>query len=190
MTPPGTPPAVGGAGDPPPVTIRVTVKSPFNTSVVDFATEFPAATATVGDLKRRIEEQHEGNPPAATQRIIHAGALLRDDAALLKDVLKSADLSVPQVFHMVGASPTTTPARSRSEGVRRSPEERMRPPPVDAATPPSPPPPPLAGAQPRGRFHQGAATPTPTPPPPPSSGQVRSIHWSPYDPVGVVNAIP
>ena len=167
------------------------MKSPFNTSVVDFATEFPAATATVGDLKRRIEEQHEGNPPAATQRIIHAGALLRDDAALLKDVLKSADLSVPQVFHMVGRVPDDDAGAGRDprgfEDRRRSACGRRR---GDAATPPSPPPPPLAGAQPRGRFHQGAATPTPTPPPPPSSGQVRSIHWSPYDRVGVVNAVP
>jgi hypothetical protein len=46
--------------------------------------------------------EYEGNPPPSAQRIIFSGALLRDEKVKLTDVLRSADLTAPQVFHMVG----------------------------------------------------------------------------------------
>jgi len=47
--------------------------------------------------------EYEGSPAPGSQRLIFAGALLRDHNQELKDVLKSqVDLTAPQVFHMAG----------------------------------------------------------------------------------------
>ena len=95
------------------------VKNPANHGSADYTTTVPASF-TVGDLKRKIASELEGNPPPSTQRLIYSGALLRDDEQSLLATLGSADVSAPAVFHLVTShSNASTP--STSEAKRRDP---------------------------------------------------------------------
>ena len=106
---------------PTPASVTVVIKNPANNGNVDYSTEAPLGW-TVGQLKLRIAREYDGNPPPSTQRIIFSGALLRDDDAVLRDVLGSADVTAPQVFHLVTSqSNASTPAGTPSTSVRPSP---------------------------------------------------------------------
>jgi len=84
-----------------PTVVSVVIKNPANASVVDFSLAEVPLWWSVGDLKRRICAEYDGNPPPASQRLIFAGSLLKDEKATIVDVLRSADLTAPQIFHMV-----------------------------------------------------------------------------------------
>jgi Ubiquitin family len=60
---------------------------------------------TVGELKSDISVRYPMRPEASNQRLIFAGKLLRDDAAL-GNVLAGVDTSAPQTFHLVISAPT------------------------------------------------------------------------------------
>ena len=96
----------------PPATICLTIK---NLTKRDFTLGEVPLALTVGELKTQIESEYEGNPPPNTQRIVYAGALLRDESAGLADVVKASDLEqAAVVFHLVlpaeASSTTSTPA--------------------------------------------------------------------------------
>ena len=115
--------------------ITVVVKNPANHGSADYTTTVPASF-TVGDLKRKIASELEGNPPPSTQRLIYSGALLRDDEQSLLATLGSADVSAPAVFHLVTShSNASTP--STSEAKRRDPATK-RPGPSRADASPNP----------------------------------------------------
>ena len=133
--------------------ITVVVKNPANHGSADYTTTVPASF-TVGDLKRKIASELEGNPPPSTQRLIYSGALLRDDEQSLLATLGSADVSAPAVFHLVTShSNASTP--STSEAKRRDPATK-RPGPSRADASPNPP------------------LPNPVDSPPPSASSSRS----------------
>ena len=52
--------------------ITVVVKNPANHGARISTTTVPASF-TVGDLKRKIASELEGNPPPSTQRLIYSG---------------------------------------------------------------------------------------------------------------------
>ena len=105
---------------PTPASITVIIKNPANNGNVDYSTEVPLGW-TVGQLKFRISREYVGNPSPSMQRIIFSGALLRDDDAIIRDVLGSADVTAPQVFHLVTSqSNASTPAGTPSASVRPS----------------------------------------------------------------------
>ena len=68
----------------PPATICLPIK---NLTKRDFTLGEVPLALTVGELKTQIESEYEGNPPPNTQRIVYAGALLRDESAGLADVV-------------------------------------------------------------------------------------------------------
>ena len=106
---------------PTPASVTVIIKNPANNCNVDYSTEVPLGW-TVGQLKFRIAREYVGNPSPSMQRIIFSGALLRDDDAIIRDVLGSADVTAPQVFHLVTSqSNASTPAGTPSASVRPSP---------------------------------------------------------------------
>jgi hypothetical protein len=62
-----------------------------------------------------------GHSWTRTRRIIFSGALLRDDDAVIRDVLGSADVTAQQVFHLVTSqSNASTPAGTPSASVARA----------------------------------------------------------------------
>ncbi len=90
--------------------LSILVKSPTDApGTPDLALEFPR-TAKVQDVKMALESAHPRHPSPSSQRLIHAGKLLQDNAALV-DVLTG---TTPQVVHLVTpptqAPTTATPA--------------------------------------------------------------------------------
>ena len=131
----------------PPATICLTIK---NLTKRDFTLGEVPLALTVGELKTQIESEYEGNPPPNTQRIVYAGALLRDESAGLADVVKASDLEqAAVVFHLVlpaeASSTTSTPASTpgvtpvQSAGQSDTPVSAA-PPATERAAPGTPPP--------------------------------------------------
>ena len=143
----------------PPTAICLTIK---NLTKRDFTLGEVPLALTVGELKARIESEYEGNPPPNTQRIVYAGALLRDESAGLADVVKASDLEAGAVvFHLVlpaeasstastpASTPGATPASAREPGAETS-TPSSAPSPADGrlpAQPGFPPPTPRADQQ-------------------------------------------
>lgn len=143
----------------PPTAICLTIK---NLTKRDFTLGEVPLALTVGELKARIESEYEGNPPPNTQRIVYAGALLRDESAGLADVVKASDLEAGAVvFHLVlpaeasstastpASTPGATPASAREPGAETS-TPSSAPSPADGrlpAQPGTPPPAPRADQQ-------------------------------------------
>jgi hypothetical protein len=95
----------------PPATICLTIK---NLTKRDFTLGEVPLALTVGELKTQIESEYEGNPPPNTQRIVYAGALLRDESAGLADVVKASDLEqAAVVFHLVLPAEASSTTRSQ-----------------------------------------------------------------------------
>lgn len=131
----------------PPATICLTIK---NLTKRDFTLGEVPLALTVGELKTQIESEYEGNPPPNTQRIVYAGALLRDESAGLADVVKASDLEqAAVVFHLVlpaeASSTTSTPASTpgvtpvQNAGQSDTPVSAA-PPATERAAPGTPPP--------------------------------------------------
>ena len=137
----------------PPTAICLTIK---NLTKRDFTLGEVPLALTVGELKARIESEYEGNPPPNTQRIVYAGALLRDESAGLADVVKASDLEAGAVvFHLVlpaeasstastpASTPGATPASAREPGAETS-TPSSAPSPADGRLPAQPGTPPPA----------------------------------------------
>ena len=193
--------------------VDVIVKNPANTSVVDFKTTV-SVSSTVGDLKARIRDEYEGHPPPSSQRLIFSGALLRDEGAKLADVLKSSDLTTPQVFHMVvsqggAGSSSSCPGGGPPASASASPAGAARNPlgrtPLAPASPLAPARPPLDGTSPAitpptpATASPAVATPATASPavatpalstPPPSSGPPAALSPFPTSHHGLSPATP
>eukprot|EP01121_Diplochlamys_sp_Union-15-3_P013478 TRINITY_DN4186_c0_g1_i1.p1 TRINITY_DN4186_c0_g1~~TRINITY_DN4186_c0_g1_i1.p1 ORF type:complete len:379 (-),score=66.90 TRINITY_DN4186_c0_g1_i1:67-1134(-) len=89
--------------------IKIVLKSPSKDSS-QLELECPN-TLTVTELKKLIEATHPQKPASSRQRLIFGGKLLRDTEKL-SDVTFYADLSIPQVFHLVISRTSDTPSNT------------------------------------------------------------------------------
>jgi hypothetical protein len=78
-------------------TVHIVIKNPSQSG--DFRIEMPINNSVL-QLKQKLEQSYDSRPPPANQKLIFAGRLLQDDA-LLSDILRQHDISIPQTFHLV-----------------------------------------------------------------------------------------
>ena len=63
-------------------TVTLVIKNPYSANAESaFRRDVPLAF-TLGEVKMLLEAEYDGNPPAAAQRIIHAGKMHGDDVPL------------------------------------------------------------------------------------------------------------
>jgi Ubiquitin family len=99
------------AASPPdgPPTVQLLVKNPSDTPGGEAFSLAAPVTLTVAQLKAEIAAAYPGRPAVDRQRLIFSGKLLADDATL-DAALAGFDVSEPQTFHLVIASPPAAAA--------------------------------------------------------------------------------
>ncbi|KAK9830271.1 hypothetical protein WJX72_010725 [[Myrmecia] bisecta] len=91
--------------------VEINIKNPARSSAPEFKVKVPVS-ATVADLKARLQRDYTGNPHPSLQTIIYAGRVLKEDSVVLRQILTQGLEGAQCVhsMHLVPAAGSSGPS--------------------------------------------------------------------------------